>query len=203
MKPQLLVFLRFALTSLCVVACSWCTAAEPNSFRLMSFNIWVGGVKAGQPLSQTAKVMQLADVIGMQESNDESKVDNSIEIAKQLGWNRLSQGQGRTVISRFPITGHTPNKFGAFIQLADGQTICLFNIHLPASPYQPYQLLDIEYGDAPYIKTEQEAIDWAKRSRGKVAMPTPPMFLSRPTAQPNILPTARPARRQIDSKAVA
>ena len=141
-------------------------AGEPTTFRLMSFNIWVGGLKAGQPLTQTSKVMKLADVIGVQESVDDNKVDSTIEIARQLGWNRFSQGGGRTVISRFPIKGNTTNKFGVFIELAPEQTICLFNVHFPASPYQPYQLLDIEYNDTPFIKTEQEAIDWAKQSRG-------------------------------------
>jgi exonuclease III len=132
----------------------------------MSFNIWVGGVKAGQPLSQTAEVMKLADVIGVQETH-EDEIDNSVEVAKQLGWHHFPQGGNKAVISRFPITGHTPKKTGVFIELTPDQQICLFNVHFPASPYQPYQLLNIEYGDAPFIKTEREAIDWARRSRGE------------------------------------
>lgn len=145
-------------------------AADPSSFRLMSFNIWVGGVEAGQPLAKTAEIMRLADVVGVQEVVRDG-IDNSVEIATQLDWHLLQQGDGRSIISRFPITGHTPKKFGAFIHITDRQSICVFNIHLPAKPYQPYQLLDIEYGDAPFIKTEQEAIDWAKRSRGNELAP--------------------------------
>lgn len=138
---------------------------ENPSFRLMSFNILHGGVERGQPLSQTAEVMKLADIVGVQETHDD-ETDNSVELAKQLGWHHFQQGGNKAVISRFPISGHTPKKTGVFIELADGQSICLFNAHFPAAPYQPYQLLDIEYGDAPFIKTEQEAIDWARRSRG-------------------------------------
>ena len=138
---------------------------ETSSFRLMSFNILHGGVERGQPLSQTAEVMKLADIVGVQETHDD-EIDNSVKLAKQLGWHHFQQGGNKAVISRFPISGHTPKKTGVFIELTDGQQICLFNAHFPAAPYQPYQLLDIEYGDAPFIKTEREAIDWARRSRG-------------------------------------
>ena len=43
----------------------------------------------------------------------------------------------------------------------------MFNIHLDDSPYQPYQLLNIEYGDAPFLKTEDEAVAAAIATRGK------------------------------------
>lgn len=171
LTPVLLSGRAAATACMRMIALAWlltsmpALADQPTSFRLMSFNIWMGGVEAGQPLSKTVEVMKLADVVGVQEAFDE-ETDNSIELARQLDWHLLQQGEHRAIISRYPISGHTPNKFGAFIKLSDQQTICLFNIHLPAAPYQPYQLLDIEYGEAPFIKTEREAIDWASRSRG-------------------------------------
>ncbi len=96
-------------------------AAEPTTFRLMSFNILRGGVERGQPLSQTAKVMKLADVIGVQETHDD-ETDHSVELAKQLGWHHFQQGSNKAVISRFPISGHTPNKTGVFIELPSNQS---------------------------------------------------------------------------------
>jgi len=140
-------------------------ADEPVTLRIMSFNLWVGGVQAGQELSQSAAVMKLADVIGMQETHDAAG-DNSIKIAKEVGWHHFAQGGRTAVISRYPITGFTPAKWGVFIEVSPTLTVCLFNVHFPAAPYQPYQLLNIPYGQAPFISTEAEAIDWAQRSRG-------------------------------------
>ncbi len=48
----------------------------------------------------------------------------------------------------------------------DGRSVYAFNIHLDDSPYQPYQLLDIDYGGAPFIDTEAQAIRFARRTRG-------------------------------------
>ena len=42
----------------------------------------------------------------------------------------------------------------------------MFNIHLDDSPYQPYQLLGIEYGPITFIKTEAEAVKCAEETRG-------------------------------------
>jgi exodeoxyribonuclease III len=38
------------------------------------------------------------------------------------------------------------------VELSDGR-LYVFNIHLGASPYQPYQLLGIPYGNAPFLET--------------------------------------------------
>ena len=142
------------------------SATEPIAFRLMTFNILHGGIERGQPLSQSVEVMKLADIVGLQETHAES-TDNSLQLAQQLGWHHFPQGGKTAVVSRFPIIGHTPRRWGVYIQVATDLTICLFNVHFPASPYQPYQLLEIPYGDdVPFIETESEAIDWANRSRG-------------------------------------
>ncbi len=141
-------------------------ATEPTALRVMTFNILHGGTERGQPLSQSAEVMKLADVVGIQETHAE-QTDNSVKLAKLLGWHHFQQGGKTAVVSRYPITGHTPNRWGVYIKVAGDLTVCLFNVHFPASPYQPYQLLGIPYGDdVPFIKTESEAIDWANRSRG-------------------------------------
>ena len=48
----------------------------------------------------------------------------------------------------------------------DGRKVHTFNIHLDDSPYQPYQLLNIPYGDTPFLKTADEAVKAAQATRG-------------------------------------
>lgn len=166
MPMNLNILRRAALLAMLLACLATPTRGDaPTTLRLMSFNIWVGGVQAGQPLSQSAAVMKLADVVGIQEAvRDE--IDHSALIAKTLGWHHLHQHRSNAVISRFPIVGSTPGRHGVFVQLPEGPQICVFNLHLAHAPYQPYQLLKIPYEDAPFITTEGEAIEWAHRSRG-------------------------------------
>lgn len=142
------------------------TDEKTSQIKVMTFNLWRGGVKAGEPLSRSAEVMQHADIIGVQETYHED-TDSSSKIAAQLGWHHFDQGGRTAVISRFPIVGATPGRWGVLVRPDDGGAVCVFNCHLAASPYQPYQLLNIPYGQAPFIRTELEAIAWANRSRGR------------------------------------
>ena len=143
-----------------------------DQIRVMSFNIWVGGEAGKQPLEQTAQVIREAkpDIVGLQEAlgQEVNKVrpDNGKKIAEILGWNYLNQGGGTAVMSRFPITGTTPNKWGVSLTLPSGHIVHMFNVHFSASPYQPYQLLKIPYNDAPFLNTETELIQAAKEARG-------------------------------------
>jgi len=144
----------------------------PQTLRVMSFNIWVGGEAGGQPLEQTAAVIRAAraDIVGIQESFSQTqpRTDNAEKIAKLLGWNHINQQGGSTsIITRFPIQDKTPQGWGATIQINDNETIYLFNAHLAPSPYQPYQLAEIPYGNGRFIKTEAETIDEAKKARGR------------------------------------
>ena len=157
--------MRAVFLLLCLQLAGSLHADEPITLKVMSFNIWHGGRSGQQPLSKTADVMRLADIIGVQETHDE-ETDSSQLLADQLGWHHFQQGGRTAVISRFPITSQTPNRWGVFIQVTDSLTVCIFNCHFSAQPYQPYQLLNIPYGEAPFIKTEQEAILWANKSRG-------------------------------------
>lgn len=148
-------------------------AAQSETIRIMSFNLWHGGDAGMQPLKKSIDVIQSAkaDIVGLQETRghapkDQSRPDRAREIANQLGWHYLDQGERTGIISRHPITSTTPKKWGVKISLDSGIDIYVFNCHLAASPYQPYQLLDIPYGDAPFIRTESEAIQHATATRG-------------------------------------
>jgi exodeoxyribonuclease III len=147
-------------------------SSEPQTLRVMSFNIWVGGEAGGQPLEQTAAVIRAAraDIVGIQESfgRSQPRTDNAEKIAQLLGWNHVNlQGGSTSIITRFPIVEKTPQGWGAGIRINDNETVTMFNAHLAPSPYQPYQLADIPYGTGRFIKTEAETIDEAKKARGR------------------------------------
>jgi len=163
------------VTLLCAVGLCPGAAAEsaPGAFRLMSFNIWVGGEAGGQPLEQTARVIReaRADIVGLQEGygrerEDGSRPNRGAELAALLEWNYADQGDGRAILSRHEMVGLSKRKHGATVRLPDGRNLHVFNVHLSAAPYQPYQLLKIEYGDAPFLSTAEELVAAAESARG-------------------------------------
>jgi exodeoxyribonuclease III len=138
----------------------------------MSYNIHRGGVvMLKQPLSQTAKVIQSAqaDIVGIQETRS-PRGDKLEELAKLLGWNH-DMGKGSQILTRYEILESLNS--GVKIKLDSGKEAYVFNLHLPSHPYQPYQLLGIRpkwhkhTNDITFIKTEAEAIEWAKKARGR------------------------------------
>jgi endonuclease/exonuclease/phosphatase family metal-dependent hydrolase len=148
-------------------------ALEPEVVRVMSFNLWHGGDAGQQPLDRTVALINesQADLVGLQETagiapQGEPRPDRAAEIAKRLGWHYLDQGGNTGIISRFKIGAATPGKWGAKVELPSGRQVYHFNAHLAHSPYQPYQLLRIPYGDAPFLKTAAEAVRAAHDARG-------------------------------------
>jgi endonuclease/exonuclease/phosphatase family metal-dependent hydrolase len=145
-------------------------AAE--SIRVMTFNIWVGGESGNQPLSQTVEVIRKANaaIVGMQETHtsekDGKRQDSAREVARMLGWHYFDQGERTGILSRFAIITNTPAKWGVLVRLNSGAEMWMFNAHLIHAPYQPYQLLNIPYADAPFIKTAAEAVAEARKARG-------------------------------------
>ncbi len=167
-------FLLLAISTAAALAFSARIAAAVE-LRVMSFNLWHGGDAGKQPLSQTAEVIRAAkaDIIGLQETGGYEKEegsgrpDNGRKLAALLGWHYFDQGERTGILSRYPIVTNTPRKWGVTIQLGADRTVHVFNAHLPHSPYQPYQLLGIPYGDGRFIKTEKEAVKEAEKARGK------------------------------------
>lgn len=145
--------------------------AEAASLRVMSYNLHRGGVvMLKQPLSQTAKAIQLAkaDIVGVQETRS-PRGDKLEELANLLGWNH-DMGKGSNILTRYEIV--EPLYRGVKVKLDSGRHAYIFNVHLSSHPYQPYQLLEIRprwhkhTNDITFIKTEAEAIEWAKKARG-------------------------------------
>lgn len=152
---------------------TWLSAAEPLTLRVMSFNLWHGGDAGKQPLEQTAKVIReaRADIVGLQETagvaSNNQRPDNSKKIAEILGWHHFDQGGRTGVVSRFPIIGSTPRKWGVKIETRSGEYVWLFNAHFAHAPYQPYQLLGIPYSSGAFLSTASEAIAAAQKARGE------------------------------------
>jgi exodeoxyribonuclease III len=157
--------------SSCVLDCGT-SAVAAETLRVMSFNIWGGGEWGKQPLDQTVKVIQAgkADLVGIQESHGDEhkgkKPDAARAIAEKLSWQHFDQGdEDRGIISRYKIVERTPKKWGVAVELPSGRRVWLFNVHFAHTPYQPYQLLNIPYNDAPFITTDDEAIREARKAR--------------------------------------
>lgn len=174
-KPRLGAFLALSLLAL--------PASAETTLRVMSFNVWGAGGNEGKGIEETVAAIKAAgaDIVGLQETKLEGEdctadscpaIGDSIApaLAAALGWNVYDQTQtngalwANAVISRFPIGAASANDLGVALDV-DGREVWLFNIHLDDEPYQPYQLLGIEYGPAPFIKTEAEAIDFATQTR--------------------------------------
>jgi endonuclease/exonuclease/phosphatase family metal-dependent hydrolase len=151
------------------------TALEPEPLRVMTFNLWGGGDSGQQPLTQSINVIKAAeaDIVGLQETagraRDGVEPDNARAIAIALKWYYVNQADGKGIISRHKILSVTPKKLGVQIELPSGRRVWVFNVHLMHEPYQPYQLLNIPYGDAPFIKTAEEAVRAARVVHGAEA----------------------------------
>ncbi len=160
-------------------------ASAETTLRVMSFNVWGAGANEDKGIGETVAAIRAAgaDVVGLQETRVESDPctaeacpavgdSRAAAIAAALGWAHVHDQTAdspalwaNAVISRHPITGVSPGDLGVKLDV-DGKVVWLFNIHLDDEPYQPYQILGIEYGPAPFITTADEAVKWATETRG-------------------------------------
>ena len=169
LASQLIIFLFIGFTFEPFLLSTAYAQSTEKSLRVMSYNIHRGGVVfLKQPLSQTAKVIQTAkaDIVGVQETRS-PKGDTLVDLAKLLGWNH---DEGSGIVTRYEIVESLKN--GVRVKLDSGRHAYVFNVHLSSHPYQPYQLLEIRpkwrkhTNNITFIKTEAEAIEWAKKARG-------------------------------------
>lgn len=156
-----------------ISACKHITPRADNlSLKVMTYNIHRGGiVHLKQPLSQTGKVIKLAvaDIVGIQEPRSPEGFTTK-KLAKLMGWNHSANIRKGIILTPHEIIENLED--GVKIKLPSGQEVYAFSLHLPSHPFQPYQLLGIRpkwhkhTNDIEFIKTEKEAIQWAKKARG-------------------------------------
>lgn len=167
------------------LACFLCPMAQAAGQRLsvLSFNIWGGGLNQGESIAATAAAIRAADadLVGLQEVRAESDSCTgehcpptgeavSVALAKELGYHHYEQRQvndalwANAVLSRYPILGASEHDLGVQVDVA-GRKVVLFNIHATDYPYQPYQLLRIPYGAAPFLETAEQAVQSARQAR--------------------------------------
>lgn len=160
-------------------------ARAETTLRVMSFNAWGAGANEGKGIAETVAAIKAAgaDVVGLQETRVESDPctaqscpatgeSRAAALAAALGWAHVHDQTAESpalwanaVISRYPITAVSPGDLGVRLDV-EGRDVWLFNIHLDDEPYQPYQILGIAYGPAPFVKTAPEAVKWAQDTRG-------------------------------------
>lgn len=179
MKTSQFVSIAFALALSSVTA-----TAAGTELTIMSFNVWGGGANESKSIDETVAVIKAsgADIIGIQETRLESDpctadvcppAGESVaaKLGAALGFKVYDQTKvndalwANAILSRYPIGKAMPNDTGVEVEV-NGRKVHVFNIHLDDSPYQPYQLLNIEYGPFPYLKTAAEAIKAAAATRG-------------------------------------
>jgi len=138
---------------------------EETRIKVMTYNVYKGGLGRKQPLSQTAKVIQeaKADIVGLQELAIRGHNEHRDNLAKLLGFNRYDN-----ILTRYEIVEE--KRYGIKVKLPSGQEAYVFNLHLLSNPYQPYQLMGIRpkfkgHKDTPFIKTEAAAIEGAQKAR--------------------------------------
>jgi endonuclease/exonuclease/phosphatase family metal-dependent hydrolase len=178
--------LRAWFLSLAILAGSAAGAwADGQKLTLLTFNMWGAGANANKPIDETVAVMKAtgADIIGAQETVPEpdpctaevcAATDNSRakDIAAALGYyyhefkHNTENHWADAVFSKYPIGKETPNGVGVEIDV-NGRKVVVYSMNLDDAPYQPYQLLGIEYDKSPFIKTAAEAEKWASDTRGK------------------------------------
>ena len=160
-------------------------AAQATELTVMSYNIWGGGGNEDKPIDETVAVIKAAgaDIISVSETRLEGEpctADScpprgesvAAKLAEALGFHHYDQTASNpaiwanAILSRYPIVKPTKDDLGVAIDV-NGRTVYVFSVNLDDAPYQPYQLLGIEYGDAPFFKTAEEAIKSAEETRGK------------------------------------
>ncbi len=170
--------------ALAAFACAAAPAHAETVLRVMTFNTWGGGANEGRPVDETAAVIRAAgaDIVGVQETRREAaQCDEescppagesvAAKLAAALGFHYYDQAKSNdalwanAILSRYPIGAATPHDLGVAIDV-DGRRVFAFNVHLTDYPYQPYQLVGIPYGAAPFLATGAEAERAAEAARG-------------------------------------
>ena len=137
----------------------WATRIVTKTLKLATQNLW--GKETSTVIDYFNKID--VDVLCAQECSKPSEAE--IKAQGLYIHTHSNNGQGKcSIISRYPFSGITPNKYGVYINLGKGIVVLVMNCHGAFYPYGPYQLNGIEYKgflpttDVDYvIKVNKEA----------------------------------------------
>jgi exodeoxyribonuclease III len=174
-RPTLL----FALVAgLLVTSCAGPNHVDAPAVRVLSFNLWHGGDAGGvdgdgRGVVAIAAAIRAcgADLVGVQEAAGRApaggaeRPDRTVEVAELLGFEHVGLAGRRALLSRWPILARSPGGHGVLVD-APGGALALFTCHLAHAPYQPYQLVGIEYHGGAFLDTAAEAVAAAREARG-------------------------------------
>jgi len=112
-----------------------------RTLSVMSFNIWCNG---GDSLSRTCEVIRHSnpDVAGLQECSIETARILALKLRMYYAGNKGGEKGRQSVLSRWPIEpldGEVCNA-GFKILPPNAPEIAMYNVHLTAYPYAPYEL---------------------------------------------------------------
>lgn len=116
---------------------------EPRvrELRVMSWNLWLGGIEVDDYRDKQLRILLEADVdvVGLQETHAHS----AKELAEALGWDYHQGGDNLGIISRYPLVARhgVPVGISATVQLDSGSDVTVWSAHLNCTPYGPYDAL--------------------------------------------------------------
>lgn len=126
------------------LSATWTTRTVSKKLVVATQNLW--GKNATAAIDHFNKIE--ADVLCAQEAGGVN--DSEVRAKGLFVHTHSNNGQVPCkIISRYPFTDITPNKYGVYIDLGDGITALVMNCHGVHIPYGPYQLNGIKYGDYP------------------------------------------------------
>lgn len=176
--------MRRPLTATVLLLSLGAPALSETRLTVMSFNIYGAGVNGTGSVEEVAAVIRAVnpDIVGIQETRAEADPctadvcpaagpSAARAVAEALGMNVHEQTAvnealwANAILSRHPIGAPTANDLGVPVTV-ENRTVWVFNVHLDDSPYQPYQALDIEYGDAPFLHDPAALVEAARQTRG-------------------------------------
>lgn len=145
-----------------------------NLLKIMTFNISAETLCINNNSKKIIDIIKKInpDILGIQETKCHDEIKNIYTdiklydlISKELNFYYEFNDKTHTVIfTKYPII-HSTEKYKGIIIKVQNNNIGVFNIHLTDEPYQPFQILNIPYGDYSFISSEQEAINQANLAR--------------------------------------
>jgi exonuclease III len=141
-----------------LVFTSFAVFAEEESIelRVMSKNILFTNKSTA---SQKALIESIrkADIVGCQELN----FIKAWGIAKKAGYKYFTQSGLKVIFSKYPIIERGYMREGIKVELPNGKQVWVFNLHLPPSPYGPYELNQITgiFGGQIFDPTNEQQVE--------------------------------------------